>query len=73
MDWSELYLFTLILMRVSGMVLFNPILGRNSLPNLVKAGMIMVFSGFVLSMGGQRPHRHKLCWSFASECCWSWA
>ncbi len=50
MDWSELYLFTLIFMRVTGFVLFNPILGRNSLPNLAKAGIIMVFSVFVMSM-----------------------
>ena len=55
MDWSELYLFTLIFMRVSGMVLFNPILGRNSLPSLVKAGMIMVFSFFVLGLAETAP------------------
>ena len=55
MDWSELYLFTLIFMRMSGFVLFNPILGRNSLPNLVKAGMIMVFSIFVFSVTGEGP------------------
>ena len=55
MDWSELYLFTLIFMRVTGFVLFNPILGRNSLPNLVRAGIIMVFSVFVMSMAGEAP------------------
>lgn len=55
MDWSELYLFTLVFMRVSGFVLFNPILGRNSLPNLAKAGIIMVFSVFVLGMAGEAP------------------
>lgn len=55
MDWSELYLFTLIFMRVSGFVLFNPILGRNSVPNLAKAGIIMVFSVFVLGMAGEAP------------------
>ncbi len=55
MDWSELYLFTLIFMRMSGFVLFNPILGRNSLPNLVKAGMIMVFSVFVFSVTKEGP------------------
>ncbi|MGO5022875.1 flagellar biosynthetic protein FliR [Lawsonibacter sp. LCP25S3_G6] len=55
MDWSELYLFTLIFMRVTGFVLLNPILGRNSLPNLAKAGIIMVFSAFVMSMAVDAP------------------
>lgn len=55
MDWSQLYLFALIVMRVTGFVLFNPILGRTSLPNLVKAGMVMVFSVFVLSTAEQAP------------------
>lgn len=55
MDWSELYLFTLIFMRVTGFVLFNPVLGRNSIPNLARAGMIMVFSAFVFGMAPQAP------------------
>ena len=55
MDWSELYLFTLIFMRVTGFVLFNPILGRSSLPNIVKAGVVMVFSVFLLGTVGQAP------------------
>lgn len=33
MDWSQLYLYTLIFMRTSGFVLLNPLLGRTSLPN----------------------------------------
>ncbi len=55
MDWSELYLFTLIFMRMTGLVLFNPILGRNGLPNLAKAGMIMVFAVFAMSLTEQSP------------------
>lgn len=55
MDWSELYLFLLIFMRVTGFVMFSPILGRNNLPNLVKAGMIMVFSVFVASGAQSTP------------------
>ncbi len=55
MDWAQLYLFTLIFMRVTGFVLFNPILGRSSLPGLVRAGIVMVFSVFVLSTVGQAP------------------
>ena len=50
MDWSELYLFTLIFMRVTGFVLFNPILNRSTLTNLFRAGMIMVLSVFVMGV-----------------------
>lgn len=47
MDWSALYLFELILMRVSGFVFTNPLFGRTNLPSLVKAGLAMVLSVFV--------------------------
>lgn len=50
MDWATLYLFELVLMRVTGFVVANPIFGRNSYPNIVKAGFIMVLSVFVWSM-----------------------
>lgn len=55
MDWTELYLFSLIVMRVTGCIMLNPILGRNSLPNLVKAGIILVLSIFVMGMADQGP------------------
>lgn len=55
MDWTELYLFSLIVMRVTGCIMLNPILGRNSLPNLVKAGIILVLSVFVMGMADQGP------------------
>ena len=55
MDWSELYLFTLIFMRCSGFVLMNPILSRSNLPTLVRAGMIMVFSIFLFGLADQTP------------------
>ena len=48
----ELYLFELILMRMSGFVLFSPILGRNNIPNYVKAGVILVLSVFCAGLGG---------------------
>lgn len=48
MAGSEVYLFTLVFMRMSGLVLFNPILSRNGIPNLAKAGMVMVLSVFVM-------------------------
>ena len=41
-DWAELNLFFVILARMSGFVLFNPILGRQGIPNLAKSGLIMV-------------------------------
>ena len=50
MDWATLYLFELVLMRVTGFIAANPLFGRNNYPNLVKAGFIMVLSAFVWSM-----------------------
>ena len=41
--------FTLVLMRMSGMVLLNPILGRRNVPAAVKAGMIMALTIIVSS------------------------
>lgn len=52
MDWSTLYLFELVLMRVTGFVVANPIFGRTNFPNIVKAGFIMVLSVFVWSVTG---------------------
>ena len=49
-DWAELNLFFVILARMSGFVLFNPILGRQGIPNLAKSGMIMVLSVTAASM-----------------------
>ena len=50
MDWSGLYLFELILMRVSGFVFANPLFGRTNLTSLVKAGLSVVLSVFVWSV-----------------------
>ena len=50
MDWATLYLFELVLMRVTGFIAANPLFGRNNYPNMVKAGFIMVLSVFVWSM-----------------------
>ena len=41
--------FTLVLMRISGMILFNPILGRRNVPAVIKAGMIMALTIIVSS------------------------
>lgn len=42
----EFVLFTLILMRMSGFVFLNPVLGRKNIPALFKAGMV-----FALTIG----------------------
>ena len=52
-DWQVLTLFLYIVARVSGFVLFNPILGRNNLPALFKAGFILVLSAFTASLTTQ--------------------
>lgn len=52
-DWQALTLFLYIIARVSGFILFNPILGRNNLPGLFKAGFILVLSAFISSVTGQ--------------------
>lgn len=49
-DWGQLTLFLYIFMRMTGFVLFNPLLGRRNIPGLVRAGFIMVLSVTVISM-----------------------
>lgn len=41
---GQFVFFTLILMRMSGFVLFNPILGRKNIPAIAKSGFIIVLS-----------------------------
>ena len=55
MDWSELYLFTLIFMRATGFVMMNPLLGRTSVPNLIRAGTAMVLSIFLFGLANESP------------------
>ena len=55
MDWAELTLFFLILCRMSGFVLFNPIFGRQTLPNIVKSGLVLLLSITAFSMTAYRP------------------
>ncbi len=52
-DWAQLYLFELIFMRMSGFLLFNPLLGRSNLPAMVKTGMALVLSILVFGTGAQ--------------------
>ena len=51
-DWAQLYLFELIFMRMSGFLLFNPLLGRSNLPAMVKSGMALVLSILVFGTAG---------------------
>ena len=51
-DWAQLYLFELIFMRMSGFLLFNPLLGRSNLTAMVKTGMALVLSILVFGTAG---------------------
>lgn len=44
--------FSFILMRMTGCILFNPILGRRNFPALFRAGIILVFSLVIYSYSG---------------------
>lgn len=48
-DWAELTLFLYITARVSGFILFNPILGRRNIPVIFRSGMVLLLSIFVIS------------------------
>ena len=41
---AQLTLFSLIMMRMSGMILFNPLLGRRNIPMTVKSGIILALT-----------------------------
>ncbi|MCI8360318.1 MAG: flagellar biosynthetic protein FliR [Clostridiales bacterium] len=43
-DWNQLALFIYIAARMSGFVLFNPLLGRSNLPGIVRTGLVLVFT-----------------------------
>lgn len=55
MDWAQVNLLLLILARMSGFILFNPLLGRQAIPNLVKSGLILLLSVTAYSMTAYRP------------------
>ena len=52
-DWAELTRFLYITARISGFVLFNPLLGRRNIPNAFRVGMTLVLSVFTASMTTQ--------------------
>lgn len=50
-------LFSLIVMRMSGAVAFNPVLGRTNIPNRVKASFVLVLSLMLyIGFGGKLVH-----------------
>lgn len=46
-------LFSLILMRMTGFVLLNPVLGRKNIPALAKSGMVMALTVFLYTYAPQ--------------------
>ena len=54
MDWNSLTLFLMITGRMTGFVVFNPLLGRRGVPNLIKAGFVLLLSLCVFSMTAQQ-------------------
>ena len=62
LDWERLTLFFYILTRMSGFVLFSPILGRRGIPGIVRAGMILILAITVTSFtpGGTPMPSHLL-------------
>ena len=59
-EMNNILLFSLIAMRISGFILFNPILGRRNIPAIVKAGIILVLSYITAGW-------HPGCWQFPSR------
>ena len=55
MDWAQVNLFFLILSRMSGFVLFNPIFGRQNVPGIVKSGLVLLLSITVFPVTAYRP------------------
>lgn len=49
MDWQSLYLLELILVRMAGFMLLNPLFGRGTIPGLVKLGFAGVLALFTFS------------------------
>ena len=53
-DQGALTLFLLIVARMSGCVLFNPLLSRQNIPGYFRAGFILIMSAFTYSVTGGR-------------------
>ena len=57
MDWMELTRFLYITARVSGFVLFNPLLGRRNVPGIVRAGLVLVLAVALSGVAGAQGIR----------------
>lgn len=53
-DEGALTLFLLITARMSGLVVFNPLLSRQNFPGIFRAGFVLVLSAFTYSVTGGR-------------------
>ncbi len=49
MDFTQLFLFEVILMRMSGFVMFSPLYSRTNVPALFKTGLSLLLAVFVYS------------------------
>lgn len=52
-DLSGIYLFSMIVMRLGGLVSINPIFGRTNIPPMVKSGFVLVLSLVVYTFTGK--------------------
>lgn len=56
MNWGRLTLYFYIFMRMTGFVLFNPLLGRRNFPGIFRSGMILAMTWTVAGFtGGTAP------------------
>lgn len=55
MDWAELNLFFVILARMSGCILFNPLLGRRGVPGRFKSGLVLLMALTAFTITSDRP------------------
>ena len=49
-DWQELTLFLYVIARVSGFIIFDPLLSRSNVPAFFRAGLILTLSVFMMSV-----------------------
>ncbi|MCI8828946.1 MAG: flagellar biosynthetic protein FliR [Ruminiclostridium sp.] len=54
-DWAALTLFLFISARMSGFILFNPILGRNNVPGNIRLGMAIILTVYLFSFTEPQP------------------
>ena len=70
LDLTGLNLLLLILSRMSGFVLFNPLLGRSNIPAYIKSGLILLLSFTTYSMTGMAPPEVDTVLEMGVLCIW---